>query len=655
MGAHDTGQQAGGGLTPAAARHRWWRRRIGLSAPSETLPATGATIRISAYKQILFLPLRLADGAGNPAKAVTRQIRLLEAQDGGVWSRVTDPLAAVRLRPQDSPAFDRFSYQEFVYFHSFIQKVLYPRGGEQDGRTTIFERKGPIRLGLDLQDDKKRSYTYTLRIERLWLYIFDIGVAVAMVELHEAAPGAWQTLTSLDAVLRVQNAIRRVYPPFFGVDKLAGTGQPRDASREVLEYPLCVRLDGPGLENRAYPTDPAAFEAMVRDKDRTPFARHWGDLLAPLRIAGTLGDTAPDAPAGAPEWEQTMDERLPSMTFLMSPDAGKMQHHHWVRLGCMDEPSDFLPYSAAFLAETFDKSAFYDRHWHANSDDPARSWGTRFVLSGFGFVCCATDNAFPEKLITHHFSRIYAGMGLLLHLQHAALLSLSSALSDVAEKGGGDLEEHQQRMKALQQRFNTFVQRYWFTNVSNQMQARELYDQWKRELGLDALFREVNEQMKDAAAFLDSRLQMRQSDAALRLNQMAALGLPVALTSGLLGMNVVISDKFFPDWLFASRSFHAVLACLAFSGAFALSRRLYRALLPGESTSTERRMLCWLNALSLGFGAGALIALGLLATEAPPAAKAPSDLSGLVLVPAGDIAPVLQKEPLPLHRLVPAK
>lgn len=611
-------------------------------------------IAVSDYKQILFLPLRLEHDS-NPGKAVQRdhaesrgasqqncrvgsekadhklQKKKINEQAAAlakdkIWQSVRNPLSANRLQEGGGAKFDRFSYQEFVYFHKFIQDQLFPRLSETqtDAECRIFSRKGLNSIKLELQD----NFTYTLCIKRLWLYLFDIGVAVAMIEVQGK-----EAVQTLDDALRIQNALRRTYPPYFSIADMYGAGQPWDDSREVREYPLSVTLDGEGLSPQVIVTRPCQFEDKVFAEGLTPFAEHWQQLIAPLSVAGSMAaPMSGDEPAPV-SWAQTVDERLPSMTFISTPDISRIGYHDWVRLGSMDNPDSGRAYGEAFLKEHFDRQHFYDRHWYAEADSgdlykafdtllpgaakrgmrppvPA-AYGTRYLITGYGFVCVGGSGDYFDKLISHHFSRIYASMGMLLHFQHATLLSLSNELSELAQNAL-ELPEHQGRMIDLQERFNIFVQRYWFTNVSNQLQAKEMYEQWRAALGLEKLYQEVLDQVKDAAAFLDVRLQQQQAESALRLNQMAALGLPVALSSGLLGMNLIISDKFFPATLFDNIRWHIFLACLIFGLVFTVSHRIYSTLTAKRASGDDRRIAGWLTCASISFLAVAIAAFGSL-------------------------------------------
>ena len=87
--------------------------------------------------------------------------------------------------------------------------------------------------------------------------------------------------------------------------------------------------------------------------------------------------------------------------------------------------------------------------------------------------------------------------------------------------------------------FLRFEHRYWFYEISNQAQARELYAMTRQHLGLDALYRDIREELHDMGNFLDVEAMRRQNETVVRLTVVTTFGLIGTVCTGFLGMNLL--------------------------------------------------------------------------------------------------------------------
>jgi Mg2+ and Co2+ transporter CorA len=87
--------------------------------------------------------------------------------------------------------------------------------------------------------------------------------------------------------------------------------------------------------------------------------------------------------------------------------------------------------------------------------------------------------------------------------------------------------------------FLRFEHRYWFYEISNQAQARELYAMTREHLGLDALYRDIREELHDMGNFLDVEAMRRQNETVVRLTVVTTFGLIGTVCTGFLGMNLL--------------------------------------------------------------------------------------------------------------------
>ncbi len=121
-------------------------------------------------------------------------------------------------------------------------------------------------------------------------------------------------------------------------------------------------------------------------------------------------------------------------------------------------------------------------------------------------------------------------------------------------------------MERALKRVLDFTQKYWFVDVSNQIQAREMYALWRSHLNTKALYEQVREEARAAAEYQDATENRRAADenrrateATTRLTIAALLVAVPSLATSFLGMNILPSDMnsqtyiwFFPVFLLTS-------------------------------------------------------------------------------------------------------
>lgn len=493
-------------------------------------------IEITTFRQILLLPLTLAGARTGVADFVREYANGLDGQLG--WSEVTDHLAHL------GPVRDKAAYAEFVYFHGYIQNFLYdqvdvsaPNDGERSLRLFRREHAGRLEVSVNI-DGKALGESGNVRVDvalpivRMRLYLFELGVAILAVEVAlEKYPTVRIANSdrpmSLAHALALQNALRRIYPPYFKQEHVD-----QDSSEHIPEYPASLRWCGGAPATHLKPSE--WIECVAVDR-RNPIDQIWKNILAPLPIEVTSRDARP-------RWRQIIDERVPSMVFIGTRDASGVERKDFARLCFLDDPGTGFPCAEAFL-EGFERRHCYDRHW-------CGTYGTRYLFSGYSMVMFGTGD--PEKgddifhqVLSEHFRRHYFQMGLLIQLQFAALLSLSQRVSEaVKDKRICGQADFRRRMLDIEEEVLTFEQRYWFTQVSNQLQAREIYELWLKMTGVAGIYDEVRGQVRAANAYLDAREQEMQTGASTRLTVIATFGVIIGLAMAFLGMNVLASPDF---------------------------------------------------------------------------------------------------------------
>jgi len=93
-------------------------------------------------------------------------------------------------------------------------------------------------------------------------------------------------------------------------------------------------------------------------------------------------------------------------------------------------------------------------------------------------------------------------------------------------------------IRQLLEIFLRFTHRYWFHEVSDQPQARELFRMTASYLGTDRLYDEIRERIEDMSSYLEADTLRRQANTVVRLTVVTTFGLIGTIVTGFLGMNL---------------------------------------------------------------------------------------------------------------------
>jgi hypothetical protein len=484
-----------------------------------SLSADGQVRSVRHFRQIVLWPIQIST-AGKASRRESAEA-LFERLAGDAWALVDDEFGA---KGED---FQERHYREFVSFLPHVQRFLYG------------DAPGPVR-GLGNGDVPLRVYRRT-DIEAVRLVLSEgaapITCKVAHVDLHffhdvDAVILAfefWASDLPLAVVHEIMYRFGRAYPPGW-----SETGEP-------LHCP--VRVEWLDKDGRVLAT--SDYENRNRylsfvGHQRTPcFAAHWEFLLKPL-AAENSGSKSPLS------FRQIEYYRMPVMTYLTLDRLWDVQRVDFMRLAFATGPSanGDAPYAERFLHD-FEKRNCYDRYYHEGTETPRVN--TRFLLSGHAFTIVA-DGTSPdlednERGLLGQFRHQYFLLFLISHFHKAALLMLSdrlvAAIKRLEMKSARSAAEFRRETYRVQETFMRFTQRYWFTEVSDQAQTRDLFRLQRMHLGNDDLYKELRNEIFDMVQYLDSDVLRRQSGTIHRLTAVTILGLIGTIATGFLGMNLI--------------------------------------------------------------------------------------------------------------------
>jgi hypothetical protein len=499
---------------------------------SPTMPNSAATKHVRHLRQILLWPIQLI-ALDEKAPVQEHSELISRPSPDNPWSVIDDEFG-------DPSEFQGRHYNEFVTFLPPVQRFLYGQGIGRAVRKTYGESPitvlrrtdiAKVRLVLEEGDDP-----VVLDIAHTDLYFFfDVDVAILALEVcADDLP--------FDVAEAVLFRLGRAYPAYWEEDGRAGH------CPHLVEW-----LDAAGnvLSSSDYQKR-EKYLAFVCQHRAPAVADHWEFMLAPL----VLNHSDRKGPM---RYRLLEYYRMPYMAFLAMDDPRSLTRGDIVRLavGSQPGPSDALPYSEDYLAD-FERRHSYERYYEK---DPSSSrYGTRFLAAGSTLVVLgkASDRYFMDREggILGRFRHQHFLLFLIAHFQKAAIRMFSDKLvASVSALDITDIEANRifrRQIRHALENFLRFAHRYWFHEVSNHAQARELFAMTRQHLDLDGLYSEVREELQDMGSFLDVEAMRRQNDTVVRLTVVTTFGLIGTVTTGLLGMNLIGWAEEAPLWRVAA-------------------------------------------------------------------------------------------------------
>jgi hypothetical protein len=525
--------------------------------------------RVGHFRQILLWPLQLLPL--HRGGQIHSHWEVLEAEDAACpWREVLDEFTG------DPGQFQERHYNEFVTFLPYVQRFLYGEGRRRQADSDSKReqsRPGSSPMRVYRRDDvaavrlvrRAGEPPLVLQIAHVDLYFFyDIDVVLLSVEVF----GSDLTFTQAQEILY---RFGRAYPASWDEH-----GQAQHAMHSV-EW---LASDGQVLA-RSDSNERERFLAFVCEHRTPRFSSHWAFLLKPLVPEHV------DA-KDCIRYRQLEYHRMPLMRFLAVEDPRTLTRADFIRLGLVTgagAAAAELPYAESHLTD-FEARHCYDRFWCSAGRAPM----TRYLSCGHALLVVgdARSGFFLDKDagVLGQFRHQHFLLFLIAHFQKAALLMFSDRLAEELRRLDiTDPQKVRLFKRAIRQNFEIFLRfthRYWFHEVSEQAQAKALFDMCANHLKLDALYAEVKERISEMNAYLDTDSLRRQANTVVKLTVVTTFGLIGTVATGFLGMNLIAEAE-------SSLAKRLLYFFVVLAGATAIT--LY-------SVAKSKRMSDFLDALS---------------------------------------------------------
>jgi hypothetical protein len=485
--------------------------------------SVGNDKHVRQFRQILLWPLQLLPL--HATSQIQRHWEVLEAGgDECPWHEVLDEFTG------DPAQFQERHYNEFVTFLPYVQRFLYGEGRRRHGHhpgthrddhgpgsspMRVFRRDDVAAVRLTTRADET---PIVLQIAHIDLYFFyDIDVVLLNVEVF----GSDLTLTQVQEILY---RFGRAYPASW-------------EGGSAVHSMACVEwlAAGGGVLAASDTNERERYLEFVCEHRTPRIGSHWAFLLKPLLpqhvdIKGLI------------RYRQLEYYRMPVMGYLAVDDPRALTRADFIRLGLVTGAGGEMPYSEAHLGD-FEARYCYDRFWCAVGRAPH----TRYLSCGHALIVVGdARSAFflnAEAGVLGQFRHQHFLLFLIAHFQKAALLMFSDRLAEELRRLDiADPNRIRRFKRAIRQNFEIFLRfthRYWFHEVSEQSQARALFQLCAGHLAIDPLYAEVKERISDMNAYLDTDSLRRQANMVVKLTVVTIFGLIGTVATGFLGMNLI--------------------------------------------------------------------------------------------------------------------
>lgn len=190
-----------------------------------------------------------------------------------------------------------------------------------------------------------------------------------------------------------------------------------------------------------------------------------------------------------------------------------------------DQDKTKYSYSPVFLKQAL-AEALYDRHAPHPETRPDRS--TRFLFTE-QHACMITCSSGISANVLSNLELYYRHMQFMCVFELHALLNFSSRLTKIIRTQGKDDFGLAKALRDIRRDFLTFTHIHHLTNVSPQIQPKEMFEKLSTAVGNLRMFQEVEAELAAAADFSIASTGLRLTQSSDRLQRILAIGVPAGL------------------------------------------------------------------------------------------------------------------------------
>lgn len=428
-------------------------------------------------------------------------------------------------------------YDEYVYFHPFTRDILFDQSNIDYEKSMVylyFKKSKELKLKVTYKEKGNKGFHEIEKfypINSIQLHLFDLNVGILTIQIQTA-----KTLKFRE-ILQFNELVRRIAPSWQGQKDIGHLPQ-------KVEF---IDLNGHTIVESV--EDFNEQEMIQRPRDGVVYvSKLIQHLMSPLKN---------DKKADLSKTDQTelryqtaLDERMVVYSYVCFDD--KVQASEIIL-----SDDDFLAFVLVDREPggSFSNKSMTKKYLKQYKYNRWEDLGTRYGFSRYSGVVLGKDDPWIEDGKEIHFFRdkifkdfktIYYQIALILYFHRAALLKFShesSLCSEILSRSQNNIKQ----VNDLRKDFLVFTNKFWFTEITNQDQGIEMFDQWEGILRNKELFDEVAYELKEINEFIEREQDKNSADEMHQLEKrvgtltiITIIFLPIMLLTSILGMNPLV-------------------------------------------------------------------------------------------------------------------
>jgi hypothetical protein len=449
------------------------------------------------------------------------------------------------------------NYNEYNYFYGMVREVLFDEGKESNKNliSNYFYDIEPdqftYNFTVTVDASKGICESFSLHIESIILHLYSTGVGVLSFHLNNRI----KEQSSPDQILRINQAGRRIFPPFFGMDydligkqdqwefNDFGFGLDKVKGSELaVEFNL---LEGQAFEDFHRYTNPENFK-------ENPFQipEHFEYLFSGLPFTVNRTDFKSDTKKVF--ITPLLDDRMYVLCWYGSDELSNSLQKEVRKTS---DGEKILKYESS---EWWYKFMFNDQKWATCQNDKMKAtlirehtynrwsdYGTFYGINRYSFVCLTNSLDTLKKpdinaaYLVNHMQTMYYKIAELCLVQRACLLRFSEEVTGISNMEDNKKIDLSTRVGNLYKQYLQFVNRIYFREVTAQEQGIEMYNLMHKHMQIERGVKDLEQEIKELHEYVSLIQQQRQNRNIELLTLIGALFVIPTFIMGLFGMIVL--------------------------------------------------------------------------------------------------------------------
>ena len=431
------------------------------------------------------------------------------------------------------------NYNEFTYFHEFVQKAIYdydyPWKKDQE-IVKYYEYK----IEKHLDNEYIISYmecditvTLTLKIDGISLHLFNTGVGILTYNLSNVNIKQ----KSFEHILKINEYGRRMYPQFCGKDGI------KNAQGVFLPKELQLKIN-----SRLKTTTSFKFyeEIPLKIKPSEPYQlpEHIRELFSEKFIFAMTENPLDEEKILI---TKVTDDRMFFLSWYGDEFISRKIGNKFKTNGDIE---DNWMYAFIFGDKAIKNSIAnlkmnkkqLEKHTYRRWIE----WKTIYGISRDSFVCLTDEGDFTKDNILVAMQTMYYAISVLCLAQRASILKFTAEVANLADLAKIENEKDLvTNIKEVYKNYIEFVNKLYFREVTSQIQGIELYNQFQKLMNIEKEINNMDKEINELHQYVSLLQETKRSEQAEKLNLIAAIFLPATIMFGILGSNFLESNNFY--------------------------------------------------------------------------------------------------------------